>query len=76
MRRRAAVAVLSVSAVVVAWAGPAAAHPGHASCRDSGQFAAAQAQALGAGFGELASSLAQQGLADDFVAATHARLCD
>ena len=76
MPTKVAVAVLSIALAVAAWAAPAAAHQGHASCQASGQFAAAQAQALGADFGTFASSLAQQGQADDFVAGTHAALCE
>jgi hypothetical protein len=72
--KRGLVLIAAVAAIVLpgsaAWA-----HPGHTSCQAAGQFAAATAQALGSGFGEAASSLAQQGLADDFVADIHAGLC-
>ncbi|MDQ3973479.1 MAG: hypothetical protein M3276_03955 [Actinomycetota bacterium] len=65
-----------MAGILAASALPAAAHPGHASCRPAGQFAAGLARALGAEFGAQASTLAQQGLADDFVAATHTAVCE
>jgi hypothetical protein len=52
------------------------AQEGHTSCRAAGQLAATLAQTLGPGFGDRVSGLAQQGLADDFVAQTHATLCE
>lgn len=76
MIKKIAGAVLALGLFVVGAASPVAAHEGHASCRASGQFAASLARALGSGFGEAASALAQQGQADDFVAATHERLCE
>jgi hypothetical protein len=77
MRLRTFLAGLGLGLATLAVAAqPAAAQQGHASCRAAGQYAAGLAQQLGAGFGATASSLAQAGQADDFVAATHAALCE
>jgi hypothetical protein len=77
MRLRTFLAGLGLGLATLAVAAqPAAAHEEHASCRAAGQYAAGLAQQLGAGFGAAASSLARAGQADDFVAATHAALCE
>jgi hypothetical protein len=77
MWRRTSSAVLLLAVTSLVWAaGPALAHEGHTSCQASGQFAAGLARQLGPGFGAAASSLAQQGQADDFVEATHGALCE
>jgi hypothetical protein len=77
MRLRTFIVGVALGLAPLAWAAqPAAAHQEHGSCRAAGQYAAGLAQQLGAEFGATASSLAQAGQADDFVAATHAALCE
>ena len=76
MRRKLATGVAVLAAGIALSAGPAAAHGDHASCRPGGQLAASLAQTMGAGFGEQVSTLAHQGLADDFVATVHGSLCE
>ena len=74
-KKKVVVAMFAAAVWTIATAVPAAAHPGHTSCKAAGQFAASLAQSLGPDFGAAVSSLAQQGAADDFVAAAHATLC-
>lgn len=77
MKKRVLAAVFAVSLTVpLAVPMPAAAHQGHTSCREVGQFAAFLAHQ--GGLGEEASALARTGpnAVSTFVAGAHTALCE
>jgi hypothetical protein len=76
MRTKVVAAVTATAALSLLTAGGASAEEQHGSCQAAGQFAAGLAQGLGSGFGQIVSSLAQAGAADDFVHTIHAAFCE